>query len=75
MRPEIPEPGRRQQRIAGGMSSGIPVRVPGKPSLSRPLKPGKKQDPSDLKRVNIHPKPNPRYVLHASTLPTGKRQP
>ena len=57
------------------MSSSIPIRMPGKPSFPRPLKPSKKQSPPSLKRMHIHPKPNPRQVLHSSTLPTGKRQP
>jgi hypothetical protein len=47
------------------MSSGIPIRMPGKPCLPRPLKPGKKQSPPCLERMHIDPKPNPRYVLHA----------
>ena len=66
VRTEIPEPGRGKQRITSRMSSGIPIRMPGKPRLPRPLKPSKKQNPSRLERMHIHPKPNPRYVLHAA---------
>jgi hypothetical protein len=68
MRTEIPEPGRRKQRITSRVSSGIPIRMPGKPRLPWPLKPSKKQGPPRLERMHIHPKPNPRYVLHAQQI-------
>ena len=66
MRTQVPEPGRGKQRITSSMSSGIPIRMPGKPRLPWPLKPRKKQSPARLKRMHIHPKPNPRHILHSS---------
>jgi len=67
---KITKPGRRQQCITGRMGRSIPIRMPSKPSLSRPLKPGKKQSTPRLKRVHINPKSNSRHVLHNGK-PTG----
>ena len=67
---KIAKPGRRQQCIAGRMGGSIPIRMPGKTSLPRPLKPGKKQSAPHLKWVHINPKSNSRHVLHNGK-PTG----
>jgi hypothetical protein len=42
--------------------------MPGKPSLAGPFQPGEIQGSPILKRMNIHPKPNPRHSLHRSRL-------
>ena len=75
VRTQIPEAGRGKQRITSSMSSGIPIRMPGKPRLPWPLKPRKKQSPARLKRMHIHPKSHPRQHLHRSTLQVKTRVP
>ena len=69
MRPEVPEPRRREQRVTGRMGGRVPVGMPGQPRLARPIKPSEIEDPPILERMHVNPEPHPRQVLHRSRLP------